>query len=493
MTISLTNHQLLIDGNDVEALDGRRFQRHSPAHDEPVGEYPDGAVPEVDRAVDAARRAFEHGPWPRMAGAERARLLRSVADLIKRDAEALALVEVLESGKPISQARAELQAVSELWWYAATLAQHAHGDAYNALGEDYLAVSVREPMGVVAMIIPWNFPLLIASQKLPFALAVGCTAVLKPSELTSGTALMLGSLTREAGIPDGVVNVITGTANLGSHLVDHRGVDMVSFTGSTEVGRAVMKGASQTLKKVSLELGGKNPMVVMADADLEAAADAAVFAIYFNQGECCNSASRLLVEESVAPELEARIVELTKAVTVGDPLDEQTLVGAIAHDDQLDKIIRLVGEGTAAGASLATGGKRLPTRRGRFFEPTVFTGVDTHMNIAQAEIFGPVLSVLRFDGLDEAVEITNSTDFGLSAGIWTRDVSTSNQFARRARAGTVWVNCWMDGFPEVCFGGMNQSGMGRELGRHAIEEYTEAKSIVTHAGERTMWIGSEKT
>jgi len=488
MSISITKHQLFIDGDSIESEAGARFCRLSPAHEVAVGEYADGDAVDVDKAVRAARRAFDEGPWPRMAGSERARMLRKIAELIERDAERLALVEVLESGKPITQARAELEAAGELWWFAATLAQHAHGDSHNALGEDYLALSLREPVGVVGMITPWNFPLLIASQKLPFALAVGCTAVVKPSGLTPGTTAMLGQLVREAGLPNGVVNVVTGEQHIGADLVNHDGVDMISFTGSTDVGRLVMASATRTLKKVALELGGKNAMVVMADADLEATADAAVFAIFFNQGECCNSASRLLAEESIATELEERIVELTKKVTVGDPLDPKTLVGAIASEDQLAKIIRLVNEGIASGAHLAIGGNEMPADQGRYFCPTVFTQVEGSMSIAQEEIFGPVLSVMRFDGLDEAVKITNSTEFGLSAGVWTSDVSRATAFAKRARVGTVWVNCWMDGFPEVSFGGLNQSGSGRELGRHAVEEFTEMKSVVIHQGKRTMWL-----
>ena len=303
---------------------------------------------------------------------------------------------VLESGKAISQARDEMAGVAELWWYAATLAQHAFGDSHNALGNEYLGLTLREPVGVVAMITPWNFPLLIASQKLPFALAVGCTAVVKPSQLTSGTTLRLAELCRDAGIPDGVVNVVSGTDSIGSHLAAHPNTDMVSFTGSTQVGRLVFAAASATLKQVSLELGGKNAMVVMADADLEAAADAAVFGVYFNAGQCCNSSSRLIVHEAVLDEFETRVIDLTKRLPIGDPLDPLTKVGAIASDEQLRTIERLVHEGVASGAKTALGGHRRPTEVGRFYEPTVFSSVTPSMSIANEEIFGPVLSILKF-------------------------------------------------------------------------------------------------
>lgn len=415
--------------------------------------------------------------------------MRRVADFIERDLEALARVETLESGKPIAQARGEVASTAELWYYAATLAQHAYGDSHSAIGEQYLGVILREPIGVVGMITPWNFPLLIVSQKLPFALAVGCTAVVKPAELTSGTTIRLAELCREAGMPPGVVNVVTGSGRVvGSRLAEHPAVDMITFTGSTAVGKRIMASAASTVKKVELELGGKNPQVVMADANLDRAIDAVVFGVYFNQGECCNSASRLLVDESIADEFVGRVVERSKAVLVGDPLDDATLVGAIARTEQFDQIQSLVRDGTTSGASLLLGGDRLDSDTGRFFQPTVFDHVTPGMSIAREEIFGPVLSTLRFANLEHALEIANATVYGLSAGIWTQDIDRAMTFARRAKAGTVWVNCWMDGFPEMSFGGYKESGVGRELGRAAIEEFTELKTIAIHSGPRKSWI-----
>ena len=485
------SHRMLIGGDLVDSSTGDRFQRESPAHDVTIGDYPLGSIDDLERAVGAARIAFDEGEWPRASGAERAAALRCVAALIEDESAELAWIEALESGKPISQAREEVAATVQLWWYAATLSQHAVGDAISTLGADYLGLALREPVGVVGMIMPWNFPLLIASQKLPFALAVGCTAVLKPSELTPGTTLRLAELVHRAGIPAGVVNVVSGRGELGAHMAGHRGLDMISFTGSTEVGRSVAVAAAASFKRVSLELGGKNPMVVMADADLEAAADAAVFGFTFNQGECCNSASRLLVDAGIAPEFEQRIVELAKKVPIGDPLDDRTRIGAIASRDQLAKIETMVASGLAEGAELAVGGSQLETDTGRFFEATVFTDVDRGNPIAREEIFGPVLSVIRFNGLDDAIRLTNDTNFGLSAGIWTNDQANAWAYARAAQAGTVWVNCWMDGFPELSFGGRKHSGVGRELGRHAIEEFTELKTVTTRMSPREMRMPGE--
>lgn len=488
MKLQLCNYEMVIDGRDATATGGKRIVRQSPAHGVDVSSYPDAELEDVERAIAAARRAFDEGPWPRFSGAQRARVLRDVAAAVERNIDHLAFVEVVESGKPITQAIAEMRSTAELWWFAATLAQHAHGDAHNALGGHYLGLTLREPVGVVGVITPWNFPLLILSQKLPFALAVGCTAVVKPSQLTSGTSLLLAGLIREAGMPDGVVNVVSGSGRVGALLSSHRDIDMVTFTGSTEIGRTVAAAAAPTVKKVALELGGKNPLVVLADADLDEAADAAVFGVFFNQGECCNSSSRLIVADAVADDFEARLAALTTKVIVGDPLDPATQVGAIASEEQFRKIGELVGDGVAAGAQLIAGGHPMATKVGRFFEPTVFSHVTPNMSIATAEIFGPVLSVLRCRDLDDAIALANDSEYGLSSGIWTSNMTAATEFARRARSGTVWVNCWMDGFPELSFGGAKQSGLGRELGRHAIEEFTELKTVTIRTEARTPWV-----
>jgi betaine-aldehyde dehydrogenase len=477
-----------IDGKLVPARSGKTFLRESPAHGIPVGEYPLADREDVDSAVAAARQAFDNGPWPYLSGADRSRVLLQTADVIRARKEDLALTETLESGKPIKQARDEMEWSAALWDYAGALCRHLHGDSYNSLGSQVLAFTVREPIGVVAMITPWNFPLLIISQKLPFALAAGCAAVIKPSELTPGTTLKLGEILAEAGLPDGVVNIVSGYGDpSGVALAEHPEIDMISFTGSTEIGKAVVGASQRNLKKVELELGGKNPHLVFADADLEAALDAVVFGVYFNMGECCNSGSRLLVQNSIADEFVGRVIETAKRIPVGDPLDEHTKIGAIIDENQFDKILGYIDAGNRAGARLRVGGRQLPQVTGRFIEPTVFDAVQPEMAIAREEIFGPVLSILTFDTKEEAIRIANSTIYGLSAGVWTRDIDTAFAVSRGIRAGTIWINTFMDGYPELCFGGFKESGLGRELGRFSIEEFTELKSIQVHLGPRNSW------
>ena len=484
-----TYRPMIIDGEDAQARSGETFTRLSPAHEIEVSSYPQGAQDDVDRAVTAARQALDRG-WRQSTGSERSKLLLKVADLVRRDAEALALAETLETGKPITQSRNEVAGTAELWEYAASLARNTQGDAHNALGRDTLAMVVHEPIGVVGMITPWNFPLLIISQKLPFALAAGNTAVIKPSESTSATTVMLGQLIREAGFPAGVVNIVTGDRVVGAAIAEHPGIDMISFTGSTGVGKGIASAAGRDLKKVELELGGKNPQIITANADFTAAVDAGVFGGYFNVGQCCNSGSRLIVHRSIADEFAAAVVERAKHMRVGDPLKADTLVGSLVNDAQLAVVERYVAEGRDAGARLLTGGERLDTGlNGRFFQPTVFTDVTAKMSIATDEIFGPVLSVLPYDTLEEGIGIANSTSFGLSAGIWSNDINEALTAARDLRAGTVWVNRWMDGYPEVPFGGYGHSGIGRELGCQALAEFSELKTIQLQVGIReNRWV-----
>jgi betaine-aldehyde dehydrogenase len=478
----------LIDGIDVEAVSGERFERNSPAHGIVVSTFPDGDAADVDLAVTAARRALESG-WRTLAGIQRAKLIHRVGELILRDAEHLALVETLESGKPISQARGEVAATAELWEYAATLARHNTGEAHNNLGPDVLAVTVYEPVGVVGMITPWNFPLLIISQKLPFALAAGNTAVVKPSESTSSTTVLLGQLIREAGFPNGVVNVVTGASRVGAAIVAHPGVDMLSFTGSTRVGRGLAEKAGVDLKRVELELGGKNPQIISAKADFDAAVDAAIFGGYFNVGQCCNSGSRLIVHHSIAEEFANAVVDRTRLVPFGDPLLSSTQVGSIVNERQLNSIENYVDQGVESGAKLLVGGKRSGGPTDLYFEPTVFTDVRPEMTIAREEIFGPVLSIIPFSSIEDAIDIANATEYGLSAGIWSEDINEAFTVARDVRAGTVWINRWMDGYPELPFGGYGSSGIGRELGRQALSEFSELKTIQIQVGRRsTRWV-----
>ncbi len=468
------------------------FDRASPAHHVLVSRSAKGTEADADAAIAAARAAFDDGRWSRLMGKARAAVLLRVADLIEARAEPMALIETLETGKPITQARGEVTGAADLWRYAASLARTVHGDSHDSLGDDIMAVVLKQPIGVVSIITPWNFPFWILSQKLPFALAAGCTCVVKPSEITPSTTVMLGGILQEAGLPDGVVNIVLGHGQpVGARMAVHPDVDMVTFTGSTAVGRAIQAAASGTLKKVALELGGKNPQVIFPDADLDSAADAVTFGVHFNAGECCNSGSRIIVHEDIAQGFVARVTALSRQVAFGDPLDDRTQVGAIVTPAHLAKIDGHVQAAAAAGATVALGGAvlRIDGLPGDFYAPTVVTGVMPDMPIARDEVFGPVLSVLTFRTLDEAIALTNDATYGLSAGVWSENVHTCLAFARRALAGTVWTNTWMDGFPEVTFGGVRQSGLGREIGRFGFEEFFEIKSLVMRIGRtRAPWV-----
>ncbi len=488
--------QHLINGEWRGSADGSTFERRSPAHNEVVTRAATGGESEAKHAIAAARRAFDAGAWSRGPARERATLLLRVADLIDRDRERIALIETLESGKPISQARAEIEGAADIWRYAASLARTIHGDSHNSLGEDMLGLVLREPVGLVSIITPWNFPFLIVSQKLPFALAAGCTAVVKPSELTPSTTVVLGELLLEAGLPKGVVNIVLGYGQpVGARMTTDPDIDMVTFTGSTGVGKAIVAATSETLKKVSLELGGKNPQVVFPDADLDSAVDAIVFGVYFNAGECCNSGSRIIVHEEVAEAVTQRVVELSRRVPFGDPLNPQTKVGAIVSPEHQQKIHAYVRGAAESGAKIRLGGADLsvPGLAGQFYQPTVISDVKPDMAISREEVFGPVLSVLTFRTLDEALALANNAEYGLSAGVWSENVHTCLEFARRAQAGTVWTNTWMDGFPELPFGGVKESGLGRELGRYGLEEFLEVKTVQMRIGRtRTPWVGTRQ-
>ena len=481
----------LIDGAWVEGAE--TFERVSPSHDVVVSRNALGGEAETEAAIAAARRAFDAGVWSRISAKERAAVLLKVADLIEANVERIAVQETLESGKPISQSRGEVGGAADLWRYAASLARTSHGDSHNSLGEDMLGVVVKDPIGVVSIITPWNFPFWILSQKLPFALAAGCTIVVKPSEMTPSSTVMMGELLIEAGLPAGVFNIVLGYGQpVGSLMSTHKDVDMVTFTGSTAVGKLITQASAVTLKKVALELGGKNPQVIMPDADLENAADAVTFGVYFNVGQCCNSSSRIIVHEDIAEAFVARVVALSRQVTFGDPLDDSTQVGAIVTADHNAKIDGYVQDAIKAGAKVEIGGGPLAVDGlgEQFYQPTVVANVTPDMAIAREEVFGPVLTVLTFKTLDEAIALTNDSDYGLSAGIWSNDIHTCLEFSRRAHAGTVWTNTWMDGYPELAFGGVKQSGQGREIGKYGYDEFLEVKSLVMRVGRdsRAPWV-----
>ncbi|MEU9331822.1 aldehyde dehydrogenase [Streptomyces sp. NPDC048290] len=468
-----------IDGTD-EPGPGAAVPVLSPRDGRTLTEVADGGPAEIDAAVTAARRAFDHGPWPRLAPAERGRVLLRLADLIETHRTELALAVTLETGKPITDAHdIELRAlIGTVRWYGQLSDKLTDESPHTA--PDALALVTREPAGVVGAVVPWNFPLTLAGWKIAPALAAGCTAVLKPSENSPLSALLLARLAREAGLPPGVLNVVNGTGPVaGRALGLHPGVDVLAFTGSTAVGRHFLRyAADSNLKRVWLELGGKSPNIVLPDApDLDRAAATAAWGIFFNQGEMCTAPSRLLVHTSIADRITEAVVRRARALRVGDPLDPATEMGALVGEAHLARVQDHIATGHAEGARLLTGGSRtLIATGGSYLEPTVFDAVTPAMRLAREEIFGPVLSVLTFDDLDEAVRLANATEYGLAAGLWTADLSTAHRVSRALRAGTVWVNCYEEGDLTVPFGGMKQSGNGRDKSAHALEKYTELKT-----------------
>ncbi|MFJ5726628.1 aldehyde dehydrogenase [Streptomyces paradoxus] len=468
-----------IDGAE-EPGGGAVFPVVSPRDGRILADVADGGAAEIDAAVAAARRAFDSGPWPRLAPAERGRALLRLAGLLEEHREELALAVSLEMGKPISDAYGiELRAVITTFRWYGQLADKLTDESPHT-GPDALALVTREPAGVVGAVVPWNFPLTLAGWKIAPALAAGCTVVLKPSENSPLSALLLGRLATEAGLPPGVLNVVTGDGpTAGRALGLHPDVDVLAFTGSTSVGRHFLRyAAGSNLKRVWLELGGKSPNIVLPDApDLEKAAATAAWGIFFNQGEMCTAPSRLLVHSSIAERVTEAVVRRARELRVGDPLDPETEMGALVGRAHLDRVRDHIRHGVDEGARLRTGGDRvLAETGGTYLEPTVFDRVDPATRLAREEIFGPVLSVLAFDDLDEAVRLANATEYGLAAGLWTSDLSTAHRVSRALKAGTVWVNCYEEGDLTVPFGGMKQSGNGRDKSAHALEKYTELKT-----------------
>ncbi|MEM6985720.1 MAG: aldehyde dehydrogenase family protein, partial [Pseudomonadota bacterium] len=401
-------------------------------------------------------------------------------------------LETFETGKPISQSRAEVAGCADMFEYASGLARSLHGDSFNNLGDQMFGLVTREPVGVVGLITPWNFPFLILCERVPYILASGCTIVAKPSEVTSASTLMLADILSEAGLPDGCFNVVTGAgSSVGQALIDHADVDMLSFTGSTAVGRRVVEAAARSnFKKLGLELGGKNPQIVFADADLDDAADGVAFGIGFNVGQCCVSGSRLIVERSVADAFADKLVDKVGKGTVGDTLDPATQVGAITTDQQNSTILSYIGRGQREGARLLCGGEALDFGRGQYIAPTLFTDVTADMAIARDEIFGPMLTLMPFDTVDEAIAMANDTEYGLAASVWTQDIDKALTVTRRVQAGRFWVNTTLAGGPELPIGGFKQSGWGREAGVYGVEEYTQVKSVHIEIGKRAHWVAT---
>ena len=469
-------HQLLIDGRRIPSSSGRTFKSLNPATEEVIATIAEGNEADVDRAVAAARRAFE-GPWRTMRAAERGHLLLKWAELLKRHADEIIEIESLDGGKPISATtRQDFPAAIDTLTYYAGWADKISGDVVPTR-DDALTYTVREPVGVVAAIVPWNFPLMIGMWKLAPALACGCTVVMKPAELTSLSALRIAELALEAGIPPGVFNVVTGPGRVvGDALVNHPDVDKVTFTGSPGVGRGIMKGAASNFKRVSLELGGKSANVIFDDANLDAASKAAAAGIFFNAGQVCSAGSRVLVQEGAYDEVVERLAARAKSLRMGDLLDRNTSLGPVISEKQMKSILDYVDIGQKEGASLITGGERIG-KRGFFISPAVFADVKHEMRISQEEIFGPVVSVIKFRDEADALRIANGTAYSLAAGVWSRDMGRVQRFAKRARAGTVWINTY--GYTDVRlpWGGERDSGLGREHGTAAIENFTEPKAI----------------
>jgi phenylacetaldehyde dehydrogenase len=471
--------KLLIDGEWVPAASGRTFETLNPATEERLGEAAHGEKEDVERAIRAARRAFDYdSPWRRMSPSARGKLIWRIGELIEKNLEELALLESLDNGKPRNVARvADVPLAADLFYYMSGWPTKILGDTtpISAPGE-YLSYTLREPVGVVGQIIPWNFPLLMAAWKLGPVLACGCTVVLKPAEQTPLSALYLGELLQEAGLPAGVVNIVTGFGDAGAAIAAHDDVDKVAFTGSTEVGKLIVKAAAGNLKKVSLELGGKSPNVIFADADRETAIIGASNGIFFNHGQCCNAGSRLYIEEAAFDDVVAGVAEQARNITVGSGLDADTEMGPLISDEQFEKVLGYLQSGADAGAEAVAGGGRVGDR-GYFVQPTVLTNTSKDMKVVREEIFGPVVCAIPFSDPGEIVPVANDTNYGLAAGIFTRDISKAHRTAARLRAGTVWINTYSVFDAAQPFGGYKESGWGREMGHQVLENYLETKAV----------------
>jgi phenylacetaldehyde dehydrogenase len=472
--------KMLVDGKWVDAVSGKTFETYNPATGEVLARVAEGDRADIDQAVKAARIAFENGPWPNILPSERGRLLWKLSDLLEQHLEEFAELETLDNGKPIFFSRiVDIPTAIDVFRYMAGWATKIEGNTIPISDPraKYLAYTLREPVGVVGQIIPWNFPMIMASWKLAPALAVGCTVVLKPAEQTPLTALRLGELALEAGFPDGVINIVPGFGETaGAALAAHADVDKVAFTGSTEVGKLIANAATGNLKKVSLELGGKSPNVVFADADLDTAIPGAANAIFFNQGQCCTAGSRLLVHKSVFDKVIDGVSQAAKKYRLGPGIDPTTNLGPVVSKEQLDRVCGYLDSGVKEGAKTTVGGHKVPGR-GYFVEPTVLVNVKPEMKVVREEIFGPVVTAIPFSDIEEVVSAANRTVYGLAAAVWTRDISKAHLVASKLRAGTVWINCYNVFDPALPFGGYKQSGWGREMGHAALELYTETKTV----------------
>ena len=482
----ITPETMFIDGKRVEGASGRRIPVYDPSTEEVIAETSDASASEVDAAIAAARRAFDEGGWPQTTAQERGRILFRIAEKLRAEAPMLAELESRNSGKPIVEAEFDIADAATCFEYYGGLATKVSGTV-NPVPDNALSLSMKEPVGVAGQIIPWNYPLLMAAWKLAPALAAGCTCVLKPAEQTPLTALRLAAWLPELGVPDGVVNVVTGLGETaGSRIVESPLVDKIAFTGSAAVGKIIMKSAADTLKRVTLELGGKSPNIFFADADFEAAIDGALFGVFINQGEVCSAGSRVLVERSIYPKFVEAMTEKARGIKLGAPLERDTKMGPLVSREQYDRVCSYQQIGRSEAKIAIGGGQPAAFKRGYYVEPTIFYDVDNSARIAREEIFGPVATVIPFDNEADALRIANDTPFGLAAAVWSRDIYKALRMVKAIRAGIVWVNHMQPTYVEAPWGGYKQSGFGRELGLHGIDEYLETKQVHINLNEQPI-------
>ncbi|MFZ3588781.1 aldehyde dehydrogenase family protein [Bacillus sp. DJP31] len=482
-------YQLIINGQRAESTTGETFTTFNPATGEPLAKVAKASKEDAENAVLAARNAFDFGKWRHFPVNKRSRVLNKIASIMRSRFNELVELEVLDSGKALTAAQGQvMQAIEDFEFYAGAIV--GHRGAVNNVPGAFQNYTEKEPVGVCAQIIPWNYPLMMAAWKIAPAIAVGCSVVLKPATLTPLTAIVLGEICIEAGVPEGVVNILPGEGSeIGNYLVEHPRVDKVAFTGSTPIGKSIMERASKTLKRVTLELGGKSPNLVFQDADVDAAVDGSLFGIFYNTGQSCEARSRLYVQEDIYEEFLEKFVEKTKKLKLANPLEKETHVGAIISREQLEIIDGYVKSAIEEGATIVTGGKELKLEgleNGHWYEPTIITNVNHDMKVVREEIFGPVVVVMKFKDEKEAIKLANDSEFGLGSAIWTKDHGRATRVANQIQAGIVMVNCPFSAFPGTPFGGYKQSGFGRELCIETLDLYTETKSIISYYGSRPL-------